>query len=96
VVEIELGFHTTSVLVIRLSKDGYFGVSGGLDNYVALWNAQKKILLSKISIPDNCTLKAAAINLNGEEILFANSANFTVYCYHHFSNKKQVDLVSKL
>lgn len=40
------------ILVVRISKDGYFGLSGGLDNYVALWNAEKKILLSKIEIPN--------------------------------------------
>jgi hypothetical protein len=37
--EIELGFHTSMVLCIKMSKDGYYGMSGGLDNYIALWNA---------------------------------------------------------
>jgi hypothetical protein len=46
------------ILVIKISKDGYYGISGGLDNYVALWNCQKKLLLSKIDIPGS-TLKAA-------------------------------------
>eukprot|EP00347_Sterkiella_histriomuscorum_P023951 403332820 len=36
--EVELGFHTSMILVVKLSKDGYFGMSGGMDNYVALWN----------------------------------------------------------
>lgn len=45
--EVELGvrdcddkfqFHTSMILVIKISKDGYFGISGGLDSYVALWN----------------------------------------------------------
>ena len=51
--EVELGFHTQMVLVLRLSKDGDYGVSGGLDSYIALWNAPKRILLSKIDLPGN-------------------------------------------
>lgn len=41
----ELGFHTQMVLCIRLSKDGQFGISGGIDQYVALWSLPKKLLL---------------------------------------------------
>ena len=70
--EVELGFHTSMILVVRLSKDGRYGISGGLDPYVALWNANKKILLSKIDILGQ-TLKAACINLNGEEIMFCSN-----------------------
>ena len=40
------------VTVVKLSKDGYYGVSGGMDSYVSLWSTQKKILLSKIDIPN--------------------------------------------
>jgi hypothetical protein len=29
--EIELGFHASSILQIKLTKDGYHGLSGGLD-----------------------------------------------------------------
>ena len=49
--EVELGFHTQMITVIRLSKDGHYGCSGGLDTYVAVWNAPKRILLSKIDLP---------------------------------------------
>jgi len=77
------------VLVIRLSKDGDYGLSGGLDSYVALWNASKKILLSKIEVP-GMLLKTAAINLNGQEIIFASNHAPIVYVFHHYSNKKQV------
>ncbi|CDW78805.1 wd40 repeat-containing protein [Stylonychia lemnae] len=92
---LKLQFHTSMILVIRISKDGYFGMSGGLDNYVALWNCQKKLLLSKIEIP-NQYLKSACINMNGEELMFSTNSNFSVQVYHHYSNKKQVQLVFQL
>jgi len=53
------------------------GVSGGLDNYVALWNCHKKVLLTKIDI-QNSILKCACINMNGEDFMFTTSGNFDV------------------
>jgi len=46
--QVEFGFHTGMVLQVRLSKDGFYGISGGIDQYVALWSVPKKVLLQKI------------------------------------------------
>ena len=96
------------ILVVKISKDGYFGISGGLDSYLALWNCQKKLLLSKIDIPGH-TLKAACnppiissniscigINLTGEEFMFTSSSDYSIQVYHHFQSKKQVQLTFTL
>lgn len=46
--EVELGvsyfinlffqFHTSQILVVKISRDGFHGLSGGMDQYIALWN----------------------------------------------------------
>lgn len=82
-------FHTSQILVVKISRDGFHGLSGGMDQYIALWNCQKKILLSKIEIP-NSFLKCACINLNGEDFMFATSGSFSVQVYHHSLNKKTI------
>jgi len=74
---------------VKLSKDGYLGLSGGLDSYLALWNCQKKILLSKIDIPGKF-LKCACINMNGEDFMFSTSGSFDVQVYHHSLAKKTI------
>jgi hypothetical protein len=66
------------------------GLSGGLDPYIALWNTQKKVLLSKIEIP-NQFLRCACINMNGEDFMFATSGSFDVKVYHHSIGKKTIN-----
>lgn len=29
--EVELGFHTSQILVVKISRDGFHGLSGGMD-----------------------------------------------------------------
>ena len=77
------------VLVVKLSKDGNHGLSGGMDQYIALWNCQKKVLLSKIEIP-NKFLRCASINLNGEDFLFASSGSFDAIVYRHSLSHKSI------
>ena len=87
--EIELGFHANSILQIKLTKDGLHGLSGGLDQYIALWNCTKKLLLTKIDIPGQF-LRCCCINMNGENFMYATSGSFNVQFYHHSSGKKSV------
>ena len=47
---IELGFHQMPVTQIKLSGDGRFGISGGSDPYLGLWNLTNKVLLQKIAL----------------------------------------------
>ncbi len=71
------------------------GVSGGLDNYVALWNCHKKVLLSKIDIGSSY-LKCATINMNGEDFMFASAGSFDVQLYHHSLSNKTINKIHTL
>jgi WD40 repeat protein len=61
-----------------------------MDQYIALWNCQKKILLSKIEIP-NQFLKCVSINMNGETFMYSTSGSFKVSVYSHSLGKKSVE-----
>ncbi len=37
--ECEMPIHTEMVTCVKISGDGYIGLSGGLDTFVSLWNA---------------------------------------------------------
>ena len=78
----ELGFHQNSVLQVKISGDGSHAVSGGLDDYVALFSVKERLLLQKIAVPEYQITQSLAINLTGEIFLFATNydPNIQVYC----------------
>ena len=83
------------MLTVKLSKDGYHGLSGGLDNYLALWNCQKKILLSKIDL-GGTILKCGCINMNGEDFMYSTAGSPDVQVYHHSLTKKTINKIFTL
>ena len=77
----ELGFHQNAVLQVKVSGDGSHAVSGGMDDYLALFNLKDRILLQKITLPDYHFTQSLAINITGEIFLFATNRDPTIQVY---------------